>query len=426
MSSIPSDIRIDVNPIEPDDATAERQARKALDAEQRQVSGDPPAVIKPIGIGALIDANPELKPVLIDGLLRRGETANIIASSKIGKSFLAGGLAWSVATGDQWLGREVVQGRVLVIDNELHPETLANRLHRIATDRQISIKEHEDEIQVVSLRGTSADVHSLDYRIADIKPGDYALVVIDALYRMLPDGTSENDNAQMMAIYNRLDHYAKLWDCGIAVVHHSSKGQQGDKAITDVGSGAGAISRAADTHIAIRPHEDEDKGLAVLEAVTRSFKSPEPICIRFEYPLWHAMDGVRPVVKKVGQQKEAKQAKDDAEADQKVRQLFERHGSKKLSRSVITDSTGMGPTRVGRALGRGVDNGWLAVRYKRRGRSRVPIYMVIGSPPDATVETKVVQGVDMTTFMTQSRPDIISTTTPEPTPEPTPKERPVE
>lgn len=426
MSSTPDDIRIDVNPIEPDDATAKRQASEELDAEQRQAGGDPPPIIEPIGIGELIDANPNLRPVLIDGILRRGETTNIIASSKTGKSFLAGGLAWSVSTGERWLGRDVVQGKVLIIDNELHPETLASRLKEIAKSRQIDVNRFKDAIHVVTLRGLSVDIHALGSRLASIQPGDYALVIIDALYRMLPEGTSENDNAQMMAIYNRLDHYAMQWHCGIVVVHHASKGQQGDKAVTDVGSGAGAIARAPDSHIAIRPHEDEDKGLAVLEARVRSFKPPQPICIRFEYPLWHEVEGITPSVKKPLQRKHEKQAKDDAEADQKIRQVFERHGNKKLSRSTVADSTGMGPTRVNRALGRGVDTGWLSVKYKRRGATKIPIYTVIGTPPAATVETGVVQGVDLTAFMTQSGSAIVSTTTPEPTPEPTPKESAVE
>ena len=40
---------------------------------------------------------------IINGLLRRGETMNLIAPSKAGKSFLVGDLSIAVATGDVWL-----------------------------------------------------------------------------------------------------------------------------------------------------------------------------------------------------------------------------------------------------------------------------------------------------------------------------------
>lgn len=78
--------------------------------------------------------------------------------------------------------------------------------------------------------------------------------------------------------------------------------------MTDVGSGAGSISRTADTHIVIRPHEDSE--LAVLECVTRSFKSPEPVSIRFDWPLWSEADK-DPEVKRMGRQNSEAQARAD-------------------------------------------------------------------------------------------------------------------
>lgn len=338
-------------------------------------------VIKAVGIGSLIDQNPTLRPVVIDGILRRGETANIIAAAKVGKSFLAGGLAWSIATGQHWLTHEVEQGRVLIIDNELHAETLASRLFRIAMDMQINVNEFENSIDVISLRGQNVDIHGIAGRIADIGPGDYSLVIIDALYRTLPEGTSENDNAMMMQIYNRLDHYAREWDCAVAVVHHASKGQQGDKSVTDVGSGAGSISRAADTHIVIRPHEED--GLSVLECVTRSFASPEPVSVRFEYPLWHAV-ATEAKVKRIGASRADKQAKDDAEADETLLEAFKVNQT--LSESQIVRVTGMGPGRVSRAVGRAVAAGHLDAKKVRRAGRKVSIYR-LSATASATAKT---------------------------------------
>lgn len=343
--------------------TAELQAIRDVAARRgMDLDSGERAAVRPMSIGSLIEQNPALRPVVIDGILRRGETANIIAAAKAGKSFLVGGLAWSIATGEPWLSHSVTKGRVLIIDNELHPQTLSNRLLRIAKDMQIDVNEFGDSIDVVSLRGQNVDIHSIQNRLVSIPPGHYALVIVDALYRTLPQGTSENDNAAMMSIYNRLDYYAGLWDCAIGVVHHASKGQQGDKSVTDVGSGAGSISRAADTHIVIRPHEDPE--LSVLECVTRSFKSPDPVSVRFEWPLWHAVP-VAPEVKRSGRQNDAKQAASDKEAKAKMLDKIPEF-PKAIQQSRLFEQFSFGVEKCKRLVGNLVEDRQVKIVRKRR------------------------------------------------------------
>ena len=108
----------------------------------------------------------------------------------------------------------------------------------------------------------------------------------------------------MMRIYNKLDQYAKRFDVGIVVVHHASKGSQGDKGVTDVGAGAGSIARATDTHVIIREHldnsgdEDSDTShLFVLDAAVRSGQTPAPRTLQFNFPIWEVKEGVDAVVK---------------------------------------------------------------------------------------------------------------------------------
>ncbi|MFN6136903.1 MAG: AAA family ATPase [Planctomycetota bacterium] len=246
----------------------------------------------PIPFTDLIQRFPGMRPTVIDGILRQGETLNIIAPPKTGKSFLVGGLAWCVATGRPWLSHDVKQCKVLVVDNELHNETLASRYDRIAFDMQIEDSERSG-LEVVSLRGENVNINNAEMMLR-VPEGKYGLIVFDALYRMLPEETNENSNAQMMLIYNKLDQLAKSWGAAVVVIHHASKGDQSEKSVTDVGAGAGSISRAADSHLIIRPHEQQ--GLHVLEAVTRSFPSPDPVSIRFTYPLWQA-ETIEPQIK---------------------------------------------------------------------------------------------------------------------------------
>jgi hypothetical protein len=102
-----------------------------------------------------------------------------------------------------------------------------------------------------------------------IKPGYYGVVALDSWYRMIPAGVDENSNSEMTELYNLLDQYAAMLLTSFLLVHHMSKGLQGDKQITDVGAGAGAMSRAADCHLILRPHKEDD--CAVLQSAVRSF-----------------------------------------------------------------------------------------------------------------------------------------------------------
>jgi hypothetical protein len=85
------------------------------------------------------------------------------------------------------------------------------------------------------------------------------------------------------------------------LVHHASKGNQSLKAITDVESGAGSQSRAADTHLILRPHKDE--GVAVLEAAVRSWAPVEPLCLRWKFPTWQADETLDPAELKSDKQR---------------------------------------------------------------------------------------------------------------------------
>ena len=307
-------------------------------AESKQVNVIP--------IAELWQAFPEMRKPVIHGLLRKGETMNVIASPKMGKSFLAGGLAWSIAQGEPWLGFDTSPGKVLLIDNELHAETLSARHGAIANAMGIDSSFNE-MVDVLPLRGFACGVQELS-RFIETAAGTYSLIVIDALYRTLPAGTSENDNAQMMQIYNHLDTFAAKLDCAVIVIHHSSKGDQANKDVTDMGSGAGAIARAADTHLSIRPHEE--LGFAVLEARTRSFKAPDPVTIAWEYPLWHA--SVKEAkLKNANGSREAKQTVRDQETDDAV---FERITTSKrpLSTSELRSMTGWQQDRLQRSANR--------------------------------------------------------------------------
>lgn len=240
----------------------------------------------PISLGTLKRRFPEMRHVLIDGFLRIGETMNIIAAPKTGKSWLVTQLAICVASGTEWFGHVCTAGKVLLIDNELHEETSANRIPLVVEAmRKVNpnLPNVDDMIDVWNLRGKWKSIADLAAWLPKFKEAGYRMIVIDAFYRALPKDTDENDNGSIASIYNLIDTFAKKVGCSFVLIHHTSKGNQSQKSITDVGAGAGSQSRAADTHLILREHKDD--GFLVLEAVVRSFPRHEPIVLQKAFPL---------------------------------------------------------------------------------------------------------------------------------------------
>jgi hypothetical protein len=85
-----------------------------------------------------------------------------------------------------------------------------------------------------------------------------------------------------------LDAVASRLDCCFALIHHASKGNQANKSVVDIGAGAGAQSRAADTHLVLRPHKED--GAVVLEAGLRSWPPVDPFALEWTFPTWNPSD----------------------------------------------------------------------------------------------------------------------------------------
>ena len=147
-------------------------------------------------------------------------------------------------------------------------------------------------MQIECLRGRLVDIKAMEQYFEHFRPGQFQVVILDSLYRMLPAGIDENDNAAMSQVYNAIDRYADMLQASFVLVHHSSKGSQASKSITDVGSGAGAISRAADAHLILRPHEEPN--CAVFESAVRSWPPVEPRVFRWSFPIWVPEDSLDP------------------------------------------------------------------------------------------------------------------------------------
>jgi hypothetical protein len=236
-----------------------------------------------------------LAECLIEGLLRRGEVGNIIAATKQGKSWFGLQLLMNMASGQEWLGRRLKPGPVLLIDNELQTGTLENRLANMRWALGIESPEQCAPFHYLSLRGDWKSLAEVStYVERRYKPGELNLILMDAKYRFFGGGLDENSNADQTQFHNLADRLAGIMDCGVLLIHHSPKGDQSGKSVTDMGAGGGAQSRAADCHLTIRPAETP--GCGVLQAAVRSFPPFEDVAIQFGFPLWRLAVGVPPVL----------------------------------------------------------------------------------------------------------------------------------
>jgi len=180
----------------------------------------------------------------------------------------------------------------LILDNELHAETAASRIPKIAEERGIHLREISESVCVKNVRGELKDILALKEYFFSLAEDNFKIIVLDALYRFLPKDSDENANGALREVYNQLDLYALHLGCAFVCIHHSTKGVQSDKAIVDVGAGGGAQSRAADCHLILRDHEENDA--VVLDAAVRSWPPIAPACLRWRFPVWSLAPDLSP------------------------------------------------------------------------------------------------------------------------------------
>ena len=229
----------------------------------------------------------EDEPV-IEGWLRRGQVGTICGASKARKSWLLNNIIISAIQGHALFNQfPVAKSKALLIDYELQPGSLRKRLIEVAL--KLGAPLDLPGLSVLSLRGLRVNLDGLTAMIKDQSPD---IIIIDPLYRTYPPQFDENSNAAMAELYAQLQELAERHSAAMVVSHHLTKGSQAGKTVVDLGSGAGSLARAADAHIGLREHSEED--CAVLAGVIRSFPPFKPLCLRWQHPLWTRDDSLDP------------------------------------------------------------------------------------------------------------------------------------
>lgn len=265
-----------------------------------------------VDTASLADKPLTLAPTIFDGLLRVGETMNLIMVTKAGKSWFAKYMAICLRLGTDLFDLfPVTPGEVLYVNAEIQKATFEHRIKTVVEALGFRLADLKG-LHLLHLKGRMMDLDALFARLRQQPPGKFSVVILDPLSRLYPKGMKEGDPESMAEIYNKIDAFNEHHGCACIVVHHGTKGSQTNKGVTDVGSGTGMISRAADAHIIGRAHEEP--GAVVIDAALRSFAPIDPFCLRWSFPLWRLDEGLDPTRLKPDRPSKPKAAEKEPEA----------------------------------------------------------------------------------------------------------------
>lgn len=273
---------------------------KYAPAPSSQMPIPPPLMVPRLSFMDVLNTPDDGREVLIEGVMRRGDIVNLIGVPKSRKSMMVTQIAMQMAVGAPCLGEfRTTQGRTLIIDAEVGAASLRDRFKLLTAELGIEVTSLAKSIEVHDLRGVYDQSGQCEAILRSLQAGEFDLVIVDPLYRMLPDGADENDNIEMAAFYRMLSHYMTRCGAGCFVVHHMPKSNGVSRSTTDAGAGAGSISRAADGQLVLTQHD----GGWILKGTFRGFPDFDDRRLQRGDLAWRVEGVVEPTVKSKGRDK---------------------------------------------------------------------------------------------------------------------------
>lgn len=193
--------------------------------------------LKVISLEELLNSETVEMDWLASELLLSVGTSLLIAGPKMGKSQLSRNLALAVADGKQFLGRNVKQGKVLIVLLEEYPDNLKSQI------RLLNIKNIHN-IKFITKQSTkNCFLDTLKY-IENEKP---QLVIIDTLAKFF--GCEDiNNYSKVISQMEQIEAIAHKSATHIMMIHHSRKGGGGSG---DDVLGSQALFSSVDTLLTI-------------------------------------------------------------------------------------------------------------------------------------------------------------------------------
>ena len=228
---------------------------------------------------------PELKPEIVEGIMRQGQKMLVSAPSKKGKSLLQIQMALALSAGNKWLGFQCRRTKTLYCSLEGDSAETIKRVANIAD--AMGIRDRANYPLVLSLDQARTDLETLAKKIIPtVSEFQAGAVFIDPIYTLLGD---EISSAEVKRLTKAISIIGQHTGAAVIFCHHSNKGistsNQGNH--TDQISGSGVFSRFPDALVTFN-HNAEGKGKMLF--TLRSFETPAPVSITFKYPLFSLSD----------------------------------------------------------------------------------------------------------------------------------------
>ena len=169
-----------------------------------------------------------------------------------GKTWAILHMALSVCQGTPWLGRQVKQGAILIIDEESGDHRLSTRMQKIT--KALNTQENSidlNSIHYITMQGAdirdALDVSEIENFIVENK---IKLVIIDAFMEVIP-GADENSVKDVIPGLMMLKQIIERAKTSVFMIHHNDKAGKGYR-------GSTAIKGAVDLMIEIKKAKNSD------------------------------------------------------------------------------------------------------------------------------------------------------------------------
>ena len=283
----------------------------------------------------------------------RGFKGDIIAGSKMRKTFFALQLAASVAAGRDFLGFHVPKARrVLYLNLELREDFTQERMRKIegalgAPLGNLKIMTPSKPYLLRNRYTTDRDggrklIEGYEDEFLKYASGEgFELILVDPQYKLEFPEEDENSGQGMGGILRWRDRIITETGAACVIVHHDPKSGGTDRDLTQRGAGSSFSGRDYDTRMALDAHADGDPLHEVLECGSRVRPSPDPVTAVFDTGTFtFSVDAEIPAKRKTAKPEKLppaeRERRNREEALKAAREIFAEHTKEVEARAAQT------------------------------------------------------------------------------------------
>ncbi len=208
---------------------------------------------------------------LIDGLIEQADLGLIFGASGSGKTHVALDMAYCIAAGIPYHGRNTRKTGVLYVCGEGH-SGIQKRLKAIHFEKACS---NDPAIHTTKAPAAFIDRNStiaIQNTINQI--GNIGLVLVDTFHRNLGEG-DENSAKDIAKFLQNIDLYLRSSGIAVVVVHHSGNESNGRS------RGSSSIRAAMDVEYEVKKDADSEV-ITVSNTKMKNFEQPHPFSFKFK------------------------------------------------------------------------------------------------------------------------------------------------